>query len=94
MFQPYIYANAIARLDPDQGIVLLAHSLAEARQGAWNGLAQLGDMELVQKLDRLRAANQDNPILHHAAFRAIDLALLTIETRSKRHKTVMRSMTI
>ena len=41
-------------------------------------MAQLADVDLVKKLDEIRVANKDNPILHQAAYRAIDLSLVAI----------------
>jgi hypothetical protein len=78
----YTYANTIARLAPQQGISLLEHPLAEARRGAWEGLAMLADVALVKQLDQQRALKKDNPIFYHAAYRAIDLSLIHIDAKS------------
>ncbi len=78
----YTYAEAIARINPKQGIKLLQHELYEARRGAWEGLARLADVDLLKKLNKLRAENKRNPILRHALYRAIDLSLLYIDANS------------
>jgi len=44
-------------------------------------LAERADIKLLKKLDKIREANKQNPILHHATFRAIDLALQVIEAK-------------
>ncbi|MGH8547979.1 MAG: hypothetical protein ACRERU_05165 [Methylococcales bacterium] len=80
----YTYAEAISRLDPQQGIELLEQNLAEAGRGAWEGLARRADVELVKRLDRLRADNPDNPILRHTAIRDIDLSLTIIDANSRK----------
>ncbi len=77
------YAHALARIDPETGIKLLEHEIADIRTGAWYGLASLGDINLVKKLTDLRLNSQDNPLLRHAAYRAIDLSLTTIQHNGK-----------
>jgi len=80
----FVYAYSIAQLNADQGIELLQYNLAEARRGAWEGLAKIADIALLKKLDKIRENNKENPILHHAAYRAIDLSLITIRNKVKK----------
>jgi len=59
------------------------YTYAEARRGAWEGLARLADVGLVKQLDQIRANNKDNPILYYAVYRAIDLLLIHIDAQSQ-----------
>jgi HEAT repeat protein len=77
------YAHALARIDPETGIKLLQHEIADIRTGAWYGLASLGDINLVKKLTDLRLRSHDQPLLRHAAYRAMDLSLTTIQHNNK-----------
>jgi len=80
---PFQYAHALARIDAQRGIELLDNELAEIRQGAWRGLATLGDVELVKQMTKLRLKSHNKPLLHHALFRAIDLSLINIQVNAK-----------
>jgi HEAT repeat protein len=71
-------AQAIARIEPKEGIQLLSHDLADARYGAWTGLGQKADAKLVQRLHKARKDSQD-PLFRHAAYRAIDESLMRLE---------------
>lgn len=73
------YARALARIDPNEGIKLLSHEIADIRKGAWYGLASLADINIVKELTDLRLNSKDNPLLRHAAYRAIDLSLSKIQ---------------
>jgi hypothetical protein len=83
-------AYTIARIDPEQsGVRLLNHDLADVRQGAWQGLGRVGDVDLIEKLrQRLKTSEQSwfqrlwrsaNPFLRHATYQAIDHILLRLE---------------
>ncbi|MCP4408951.1 MAG: HEAT repeat domain-containing protein, partial [Gammaproteobacteria bacterium] len=86
-------AYAIAQIDPEgEGVKLLSHDLAKVREGAWLGLARLPLTEtrpfflkdgpaavaLIERLDRERTESK-HPLFKHAAYRAIDEMLITIE---------------
>ena len=72
-------AEAIARVDPQhEGFKLLSHDLADVRKGAWTGLSQVGDVNLLKRLHEERRKSKD-PFYRHAAYRAIDLLLLRLE---------------
>ena len=70
---------AITRRDPQFGIELLEHNLAYVRNGAWVALGKIKDVELLKTLIQQRAANPDKPHFRHAAYRAIDNMLITLE---------------
>jgi hypothetical protein len=85
---------AIAQIDAETGVTLLRHDLINARQGAWLGLARrpLTDtrpfhlidgaaaVKLIERLERERLEQQaQDPLFSHAAYRAIDEMLITIE---------------
>ncbi len=87
-------ARSIAMVDPDgEGVKLLSHDLAKVRKGSWMGLTQLpltkphpfaltdgpAAVQLIERLDRERMESK-NPLFRHAAYRAIDGLLITIET--------------
>lgn len=90
----YQLAYAIALIDSiEEGVKLLHHDLAKVREGAWTGLARLPFKEdeepyqlsdsptavaLIEHLDRERMESK-NPLFRHAAYRAIDGMLITIE---------------
>jgi HEAT repeat protein len=72
---------AIAQHDPaNAGIEMLKHPLANVRQGAWFGIAKIGvpTVEILQKINQQRDRSTQ-PHFRHAAFRAIDKSLITIE---------------
>lgn len=77
------YAHALARIDPQTGIKLLEHEIADIRKGAWYGLASLADFNLVKQLTALRLRSHDQPLLRHATYRAIDLSLAAIQYNNK-----------
>jgi HEAT repeat protein len=83
-------AYNIARIDPkERGVSLLAHDLADVRQGAWQGLGRVGDVDLIVTLHgKLQASDHSvfqrlwdpaNPFFRHAAYQAIDQMLLRLE---------------
>jgi HEAT repeat protein len=79
-------AQAIARTDPyDKGMELLAHGLADARQGAWTGMSQRADGALVQALRQARERSSE-PLFRHAAYRALDASLLRLEVTASPNK--------
>jgi HEAT repeat protein len=72
---------AIAQHDPaDAGIEMLKHPLANVRQGAWFGIAKIGvpTIKILKKINQLREKST-KPHFRHAAFRALDKSLITIE---------------
>ena len=74
----YILGYNMARIDPEKaGIKLLSHDLADVRAGAWTGLSQVGDVNLLKRLHTERQASQE-PLFRHAAYRAIDLLLIRL----------------
>jgi hypothetical protein len=91
-------AHSIAMIDPDgAGVKLLSHDLAKVREGAWMGLARLpltttrpfyvtngpAAVNLIARLDKERMASQ-NPFFEHAAYRAIDEMLITLEAYGRK----------
>jgi len=77
----FILAYAIAHIDAQgQSVALLAHDLANVRQGAWMGLGSVGTVALVKMLDEKRMQS-DAPLFREAAYRAIDVMLTSIESR-------------
>src|SRR5262249_22177289 len=77
-YKAFELAYAISRIDPEEGIILLSHDLADVRYGAWVGLGEVGTVELVRRLDTMRMDSKD-PLFRHAAYRAIDHILTQIE---------------
>jgi len=72
---------AIAQHDPaNLGIEMLKHPLANVRQGAWFGIAKIGvpTIKILKKINQLREKSTQ-PHFRHAAFRALDKSLITIE---------------
>jgi hypothetical protein len=72
---------AIAQHDPaNLGIEMLKHPLANVRQGAWFGIAKIGvpTIKILNKINQLREKSTQ-PHFRHAAFRALDKSLITIE---------------
>jgi HEAT repeat protein len=72
---------AIAQHDPAKaGLEMLKHPLANVRQGAWFGIAKIGvpTVEILQKINQERDRSTA-PHFRHAAFRALDKSLITIE---------------
>jgi HEAT repeat protein len=72
---------AIAQHDPEiAGLEMLAHPLANVRKGAWFGIAKIGvpTVEIIRKIHAERARSTE-AYFRHAAFRAIDKSLITIE---------------
>jgi HEAT repeat protein len=91
-------AHAIAQIEPDgEGVKLLSHDLAKVREGAWMGLAKLpltetrpfylidgpAAVKRLERLDRERIQSK-NPLFRHAAYRAIDGMLISIETYGRK----------
>jgi HEAT repeat protein len=72
---------AIAQHDPaNLGIEMLKHPLANVRPGAWFGIAKIGvpTIKILKKINKLRDKSTQ-PHFRHAAFRALDKSLITIE---------------
>ncbi|EDN72507.1 hypothetical protein BGS_1095 [Beggiatoa sp. SS] len=72
---------AITQHDPAHlSLKMLKHPLANVRQGAWFGIAKIGvpTVEILQKINQERERSTA-PHFRHAAFRAIDKSLITIE---------------
>ncbi|MDS4030943.1 MAG: HEAT repeat domain-containing protein [Candidatus Contendobacter sp.] len=77
-FLAFPIAQAIARIDPNgKGFALLSHDLADVRAGAWTGLSQTSDLNLLKKLHAERQASRES-LFRHAAYRAIDLVLIRL----------------
>ena len=74
-------AYNITRIDPDTGVQLLSHNLADVRQGAWLGLGKVGPVDLIIQLRQKRQQSED-PLFRHAAYRAIDHMLLSLEAKA------------
>ena len=74
---------AIAQIEPEQvGIKLLFHELARVRQGAWLAIGKVGQVEIVKKLiEKHRNSKPYQAHFRHAAYRAIDESLITIEVK-------------
>ncbi|MCP4702051.1 MAG: HEAT repeat domain-containing protein, partial [Gammaproteobacteria bacterium] len=72
-------AHALARLAPrEYAQKLLDHPFRQVRRGAVQAIAGLKDADLLQQLDKARAASED-PVFRHAAYRAIDTGLKRME---------------
>lgn len=74
--------TTLARLaDIDTALPLLHHDLADVREAAAMGLALRGRVEVVEKLDALRAAAaaSNEPLFRHAAFNCLDTTLEVIQ---------------
>ncbi|MCP4696875.1 MAG: hypothetical protein GY862_08510 [Gammaproteobacteria bacterium] len=72
---------AMARIEPaGSGIDLLSHNLANVRKGAWLALGQMQDTALLAQLIKKREQSEQT-MFRHAAYRAIDKILITIEVR-------------
>jgi len=74
---------AIAQVDTQAGMALLSHNLANVREGAWLGLGHRADVDLVQRLYEKRK-NSSNPLFRQAAYRALDIGLVTLEVRGSK----------
>jgi HEAT repeat protein len=77
---------AIAQLEPNNaGIQLLEHPLANVRKGAWFGISKKGvpTVALIKRIHEQREKSQES-YFRHAAFRAIDKSLITIEVFGKK----------
>jgi len=72
---------AIAQIEPKKaGIIMLYHDLAEVRKGAWLAIGSLGDVNIIKDLvEKHRESQVDEAHFRHAAFRAIDKSLITLE---------------
>jgi hypothetical protein len=59
---------------------MLKHPLANVRQGAWFGIAKIGvpTIKILKKINQQRDQSTQ-PHFRHAAFRALDKSLITIE---------------
>lgn len=77
------YGYAISRLDPERGMKLLTHNLAEVRQGAYTGFAMKANIQWLKKLDAAREVRYDDPIFCYETFHAIDLGLRRLEIIGK-----------
>lgn len=96
-------AHSISMIDPEnEGIKLLHHNLAKVREGAWMGLADLpltkekpfeliDGLAAINSIKRLYYARKESeePLLKHAAYRAIDEILITIEAYGGRTEMQM-----
>jgi len=70
---------ALSRIAPlNEGVELLAHHLANVREGTWVGLGKSGNISLIEKLYWKRKESKI-PWFIHAAYRAIDHILINIE---------------
>ncbi|MDM8560865.1 HEAT repeat domain-containing protein [Candidatus Parabeggiatoa sp. HSG14] len=74
---------AIAKIDPEKsGIKLLKHPLAEVRKGAWLAISEVATVNIVAKLIEQRHNSKPHEShFRHAAYRAIDNSLITIEVQ-------------
>ena len=72
------YGETIARIDPESGVELLSHELADVRYGAWMGLGEVGTVELIETLDKMRDTDRSYPF-RVSAYRAIDHILRRLE---------------
>jgi HEAT repeat protein len=74
---------AIAQINPENsGIKLLYHELAEVRKGAWLAIGRAGNINIVKALVEKRGESQPYQAhFRHAAYRAIDKSLITIEVK-------------
>jgi len=72
---------AITQIDPESsGIALLKHELAEVRKGAWLAIGKIANVNIINELVKLRRESEpEQAHFRHAAYRAIDNALITIE---------------
>ncbi len=72
---------AIAQIDSESsGIALLKHELAEVRKGAWLAIGKVANMNIINNLvTQRRESEPEEAHFRHAAYRAIDNALITIE---------------
>ncbi len=72
---------AIAQIDPESsGIALLKHELAEVRKGAWLAIGKVANINIINELVKQRRESEpEEAHFRHAAYRAIDNALITIE---------------
>ncbi len=72
---------AITQIDPESsGIALLKHELAEVRKGAWLAIGKVANMNIINNLVKQRRESEpEQAHFRHAAYRAIDNALITIE---------------
>jgi HEAT repeat protein len=72
---------AIAQIDPESsGIALLKHELAQVRKGAWLAIGKVGKVNIINELvTQRRESEPEQAHFRHAAYQAIDNALMTIE---------------
>jgi HEAT repeat protein len=77
---------AIAQIDPDStGIKLLSHDIAEVRKGAWLAMGRIGNVQIIKGLVVKHHESQPYEAhFRHAAFRAIDKILITIEVKGNK----------
>jgi HEAT repeat protein len=77
---------AIAQIEPKKaGINMLYHDLAEVRKGAWLAIGSLGDVNIIKDLvEKHRESQVDEAHFRHAAFRAIDKSLITLEVKGNK----------
>ncbi|EDN70822.1 PBS lyase HEAT-like repeat [Beggiatoa sp. PS] len=74
---------ALTKIAPQtEGIKMLAHNLFEVRKGAWLAIGQMKSIELLKRINQQREQSHQ-AYFHHAAFRAIDKSLITIEVFGK-----------
>jgi HEAT repeat protein len=74
---------AITQIDPEtSGIKLLSHELAEVRKGAWLAMGLVENINIIKDLVKKRRESEpDQAHFRHAAYRAIDNALVAVESR-------------
>jgi HEAT repeat protein len=85
----YNYGYTITRIDPERGMELLSHNLADVRRGAYSAFAAQANIAWLEKLDTERnTRNNADPIFRHEAFRAIDLGLRRLEVLGKQPEIV------
>ncbi len=74
------YGYALARIDDDKGMAVLAHDLADVRDGAATAFAQTATPTRLQALDAAREQRQhSDPMFAQVVFHAIDKALTRLE---------------
>ena len=75
------YGYALAQIDRAKGMQVLAHDLADVREGAGLGFALTATPDTLQALDAARDQRKAaEPLFQQAAFHAIDKALTRLET--------------
>jgi len=88
---------AIAQINPEKsGVELLYHELAEVRKGAWLAIGRAGDVNIIKDLiEKRRESQAYQAHFRHAAYRAIDKSLITIEVRgNEQDLEVLKALSI